>query len=136
MSAYSHDNYPGLQTPVQDDFKASYDDLLDDNAIPFAQNAHHQTFAVDTIAGHIRGPSVPHSHKTHFSAKQSDDLSQETSRAVYPPQYVTKQVPSVSLWRKVRKFPSIGTKSDCLIDTTRIGGLPPLRTYSAHRNGN
>jgi len=101
MSAYTYDNSPGLQTPVQDDFKASYDDLLDDNAIPFAQNAHHQTFAVDTIAGHIRGPSVPHSHKTHFSAKQSDDLSQETSRAVYPPQHVTKQVPSVSFWRKI-----------------------------------
>ena len=136
MSAYSHDNSPGLQTPVQDDFKASYDDLLDDNAMPFAQKAHHQTFAVDTIAGHIRGSSVPHSQKTHFSAKQSDDLSRETSRAVYPPQYVTKETHSISLWRKVRKFPFIRTKSDSLIDITRISGLPSLRTYSAHRNGN
>lgn len=136
MSAYTYDNSPGLQTPVQDNFKASYDDLLDDNAIPFAQNAHHQTFAVDTIAGHIRGPSVSHSHKTHFSAKQSDDLSRETSRAVYPPQYVTKEIHSVSLWRKVRKVLLIETMSDSLIDTTRICGLPPLRTYSAHRNGN
>ncbi|KAF8740681.1 hypothetical protein AX14_007811 [Amanita brunnescens Koide BX004] len=98
MSAYPYDNSPGLQTPIQDDFKASYDDLLDDNATPFAPNSRHQTYAVDTIGGHIHGPPAPHSQKTHFSAKQSDDLSQDTSRAVYPPQYVTKET---SFWRKM-----------------------------------
>ncbi|KAF8624833.1 hypothetical protein AX15_005716 [Amanita polypyramis BW_CC] len=91
----------GLKSPEQD-FKASYDDLLDENAAPFAPNARHKTYTVDTtMAGHHRGSSIPLSHKTHFSTKQSDDLSQDTPRTAYPPQFVTKEANPVSIWQKI-----------------------------------
>jgi len=100
MPHYSLDSPSDLITPTQDDFKASYDDLLDENVTPYSPTAHHRTYTVDSLGGNLRSPSTPRSHKTHFSVKQSDDLSQGTSRAVYPPQHVTKEA-NVSFWQKI-----------------------------------
>jgi len=101
MPPYSLDNSSDLKTPTEDHFKASFDDLLDENATPYAPTTRHRTYTVDSFGGNIRSPSTPLSHKTHFSAKQSEDLSQDTPRAVYPPQYVTKEANSVSFWKKM-----------------------------------
>ncbi|KAK2462067.1 hypothetical protein APHAL10511_006530 [Amanita phalloides] len=99
MSAYPFSS--SLETPQQENFKASYDDLLDEHATPFAPNIHHQTYTVNAISTHPRGSSVHLSHKTHFSTKQSDDLSQEVSRVAYPPQVVAKDANSINLWKKI-----------------------------------
>ncbi|KAF8640856.1 hypothetical protein AX17_000504 [Amanita inopinata Kibby_2008] len=100
MSAQPYINPTSRDSFQQDEFKASYDDLLDENVTPFAPNARHKTFTVNTMSDHRRGPSVPFSHKTHFAAKPSDDISQAT-HVTYPPQHVTKEVTPPSLWQKL-----------------------------------
>ena len=134
MPPYSLDLSSNLKAPSQDDFKASYDDLLDEDVTPYAPTARHRTYTVDSLSGSLRSPATPPSHKTHFSAKQSDDLSQDTSRAVYPPQHVTKEA-NVSFWKKVREPPVTRTKSDCLTDAARITGMSSLCAYSTRRDG-
>jgi len=87
----------------QQDFKASYDDLLDENATPFTPNANHQTYTVDAMGGHRHGPSLPQSYtsSSHFSAKKSEDFSQDTSHGTYPPNFVGKEVNPTGFWRKI-----------------------------------
>ncbi|KAF8203261.1 hypothetical protein BJ912DRAFT_943417 [Pholiota molesta] len=79
---------PYLQTQpaaTEEDFKASYDDLIDDYSEPYAANARHQTFTVGTPnQTHHRGTSIPLSSKSVFTSKQSDD-THETSSYGYPP---------------------------------------------------
>ncbi|KAM6497934.1 hypothetical protein JOM56_005882 [Amanita muscaria] len=101
MSAnlYHNSLAPGHHRP--EEFKASYDDLLDENATPFTPNSHHQTYNVNTMNGH-HGPSIPFSPKSQFSRKQSEDLSTiDTSRGIYPPQPIGKETDSISFWRKL-----------------------------------
>ncbi|PFH46991.1 hypothetical protein AMATHDRAFT_153213 [Amanita thiersii Skay4041] len=101
MSALQYNQPSTPNSFHHDEYKASYDDLLDENVSPYGQNAHHKTFTVDTTPSHHRGPSMPLSHKTHFSAKQSDDLSHDTSHITYPPLPVAKEQSSPSFWRKL-----------------------------------
>ncbi len=105
MSHYPLDNLSDPKTPTQDEFKASYDDLLDENVTPYAPTARHRTYTVDSLGGSLRSPATPLSHKTHFSAKQSDDLSQHTSRAVYPPQHVTRKPTPLASGRRSESRP-------------------------------
>lgn len=94
---------PYLQTQpaaTQEDFKASYDDLIDDYSEPYAANARHQTFTVGTPnQTHHRGPSIPLSSKSVFTSKQSDD-THETSYG-YPPAVPPKEIDTRSFWQKV-----------------------------------
>ncbi|KAK0505938.1 hypothetical protein EDD18DRAFT_1121284 [Armillaria luteobubalina] len=77
---------PYIQEP-QSEVKASYDDLIDEYASPYAVNAHHKTFAVETptmgAPQHRRGPSTP--MKTTFSSKQSNDTFRDQPQPLYPP---------------------------------------------------
>ncbi|RDB29019.1 hypothetical protein Hypma_015269 [Hypsizygus marmoreus] len=84
------------------EYKTSYDDLIDEFATPYGANAQHQTFAVDApMNGHRRGPSFP-LHKSMSSSKQSDDTSHEPlSHVSYPPLPPTKGVDTQSLWQKI-----------------------------------
>lgn len=93
-----HRPYPHLQ-PSEDseDFKASYDTLIDVNGLPYAANSRYQTFTITTPTTSTlqRGPSQPSSKV--FSTKQSDD-THETSCS-YPPVVAPVDLPS--LWQRV-----------------------------------
>lgn len=95
--------YAPRQNQSQDeDFKASYDDLIDEYSAPYAANSRHQTFAVETSMNSDlrRGPSYPLAQKAAFS-KHSDDISQDTSHVAYPPLPPTKEVDTRGFWEKV-----------------------------------
>ncbi|KAF8898375.1 hypothetical protein BD779DRAFT_3946 [Infundibulicybe gibba] len=86
----------------QDSPKASYDDLIDEYAVPFTPTSRHQTYSVQTSApDHRRGPSYPLSHKTTLSGKHSDDTSHDTSHVAYPPMPPVKEVDTRGFWEKV-----------------------------------
>jgi len=86
--------------PQHEEYKASYDNLIDEFAKPFTANTNHQTFAVETpLASHRRAPSFP-LHKS-FS-KQSDDTSHEPlSHVSYPPLPPVKETDTRSFWQKI-----------------------------------
>ncbi|PPQ98269.1 hypothetical protein CVT26_013537 [Gymnopilus dilepis] len=103
-SQSSHPQHsPYLQpTPstTQEDFKASYDDLIDEYAAPYATNTRHQTFAIGSPpSSHQRSDSIPLTAKGAYTSKQSDD-THETSYA-YPPPVAAKEVDPRSFWQKV-----------------------------------
>ncbi|KAF8078371.1 hypothetical protein FPV67DRAFT_1663123 [Lyophyllum atratum] len=85
----------------QEEYKASYDNLIDEFAKPFTANTNHQTFAVETptLSNHRRGPSFPLT-KT-FSSKHSDDTSHGPSHVSYPPLPPVKETDTRSLWQKI-----------------------------------
>uniref|UniRef100_A0A8H7Y659 Uncharacterized protein n=1 Tax=Psilocybe cubensis TaxID=181762 RepID=A0A8H7Y659_PSICU len=92
-------NTPYLQpSRTEEDFKASYDDLIDEYSAPYASNTRHQTFAVGTPThhAHYRANSIPLSSK---GAPQSDDT--HDTAYVYPPALPTKEVDTRTLWQKV-----------------------------------
>jgi hypothetical protein len=107
QNAYS--NAPRQHTPylfsqpstTQEDFKASYDDLIDEYAAPYEAIVRHQTFAIISPQqqSHHRGHSIPLSNKAAYASKQSDD-THETSYA-YPPPVPVKEVDTRSFWQKV-----------------------------------
>ncbi|KAF9557869.1 hypothetical protein CPC08DRAFT_819656 [Agrocybe pediades] len=106
MSA--HSAYPSTRTPylhpdpsaTQEDFKASYDDLIDEYSTPYTANSNHKTFALQTSSqGHLRRSSIPLSSKGAFTSAQSDD-THDTSCS-YPPVVPTKEVDTRSLWQKI-----------------------------------
>jgi hypothetical protein len=96
-------HHPYLQptAPSQDDFKASYEDLIDEYAAaPYAVTGQHQTFAVGTpTQTHHRGHSIPLSNDTAFASKQSDE-THDTAYS-YPPAVPVKEVDTRSFWQKV-----------------------------------
>lgn len=115
MSAYT--NYPNDSNALQhsfapprqnqfqqDDFKASYDDLIDENSAPYGTNARHQTYTVQTPShpDHRRGPSYPLAPKSSYSIKQSNDTVTDISDiGGYPPPLPTKEVDTRGFWQKV-----------------------------------
>jgi len=85
------------------DYKASYDDLIDEYAAPFAANSRHQTYSVETPTtnNQHRGP-YPMGHKSISSWKLSEDTSHEPSQHVsYPPLPPMKEADTRSLWQKI-----------------------------------
>jgi len=87
------------------EFKASYDDLIDEYASPYSPNTRHQTYAVDApplnSPQHRRGPSFPlSSQKPPIFSKQSDDTSHELSPVAYPPPPPPK-VDTRGFWQKI-----------------------------------
>ena len=94
MSAHSTES-----TYRQDEFKASYDDLIDEYSAPYAANARHQTFAVGTpTQAHQRGHSIPLSNNSAFASKQSDDTHDTAYN--YPPAVPVKEIDTRSFWQK------------------------------------
>ncbi|KAF5377679.1 hypothetical protein D9615_005187 [Tricholomella constricta] len=101
----AHTPYPNPSTntlhPQHEEFKASYDNLIDEFAKPFTATSNHQTFAVDTpIGSHRRGPSFP-LNKSFESSKQSDDTSHEPPPNVSYPPLPVKETDTRSLWQKI-----------------------------------
>ncbi|KAF5368486.1 hypothetical protein D9758_002348 [Tetrapyrgos nigripes] len=83
----------------QDEYKASYDDLIDQYAAPYGSNANHQTYALKSSPSqHRRAPSHP--LKPGFSSKQSDDTSHDLQAVAYPPTAPPKEIDTRSFWSK------------------------------------
>jgi len=84
-----------------EEFKASYDDLIDEYAAPYSATAHHQTFSIGNGSQHRRVPSYP-MQKT-FSSKLSDETHEthETASTAYPPPPTAKEVDPRSFWQKI-----------------------------------
>ncbi|KAK7463843.1 hypothetical protein VKT23_005778 [Stygiomarasmius scandens] len=92
----SSSNNPHLSN---DEYKASYDDLIDQYAAPYGANVNHQTYALQSSPSqHRRGPSYP--LKPPFSSKQSDS-SYDLTAVAYPPASLPKEVDTRSFWQKI-----------------------------------
>jgi len=92
----SSSNNPHLSN---DEYKASYDDLIDQYAAPYGANVNHQTYALQSSPSqHRRGPSYP--LKPPFSSKQSDS-SYDLTAVAYPPASLPKDADTRSFWQKV-----------------------------------
>ncbi|KAF9036474.1 hypothetical protein BDZ89DRAFT_1100636 [Hymenopellis radicata] len=87
--------HPSLSTDSHE-VKASYDDLIDEYASPYAANARHQTFTVDTpiAAQHRRGPSLP-------QKPSKRDTFQDPTNIGYPPLPTDPEVEPAWTWRKL-----------------------------------
>ncbi|TFK41365.1 hypothetical protein BDQ12DRAFT_600549 [Crucibulum laeve] len=87
---------------MEDDAKASYDDLIDEYSSPYAANTGHKTFTLNTnLPNHRRGPSFPLAPKSPYSSKQSDDETHDTSHSAYPPLPIVKDVDTRKWWQKI-----------------------------------
>jgi len=93
-----------------DEYKLSYDELVDENATPFGRNAQHQTFAVESpVLGsppqHRRGPSMPplqqkQSNTSDFNGKfVEEDLHLQAPRIL--PVKGEKEVDTRTVWQKI-----------------------------------
>jgi hypothetical protein len=91
----SHSQRPNNLQLQQDEFKSSYDDLIDEYSAPYSANSRHQTFAVQTS-----GPSYPLSHKPTLT-KHLDDTSHDLTAVAYPPQLPQKLVDTRGFWAKI-----------------------------------
>jgi len=103
----SHPQRPTNLEPIpinQNDFKSSFDDLIDEYSSPYSANSHHQTYAVQAPGldqqQHRRGPSYPLSHKPTLS-KQSNDSSHDLTAVAYPPKPPQKQIDTRGFWAKI-----------------------------------
>ncbi|KAF9459471.1 hypothetical protein BDZ94DRAFT_1381924 [Collybia nuda] len=103
-STHAQRSFYALQHAQEPEYKASYDDLIDEYSAPFATNARHQTYAVatPTSKNHRRGPSFPLSKQSISSSKLSDETAQEpASHVSYPPLPPVKEVDTRSFWQKI-----------------------------------
>lgn len=116
--------------PHDDEYKANYDDLIDEYASPYAANARHQTYAVEapslTTPQHRRGPSFPlSSQKPQMSSKHSDDTSHDLSPVAYPPP-APLTVDTRGFWQKVKSTQPLlhpCSFSDISPDSARVYGM-------------
>lgn len=130
-----HTNYPS------EEYKASYDDLVDENATPFGRNAQHQTFAVESPAlglspQHRRGPSMLSlEHKPSYTSEYDGKYTEEDLHPQAPrilPVKGEKEVDTRTVWQKVRLRSSSRNFCASLItgthhqDLTGITGMPIL----------
>ncbi|KAL0950861.1 hypothetical protein HGRIS_007620 [Hohenbuehelia grisea] len=86
------------------DYKASYDDLIDEYSSPYAVTSNHKTFNVDVDApltptgNHYRGPSKPVS-LSQTTTKHSEDF--DSPHSAYPPGPPLKEADTRTFWQKV-----------------------------------
>jgi len=98
-----HTSYPS------EEYKASYDDLVDELATPYGRNAQHQTFAVESPSlgsppQHRRGPSLPLQHKQSLSTEYDGKFTEEDMRPQAPrilPVKGEKEVDTRTVWQKI-----------------------------------
>jgi hypothetical protein len=100
-----HTNYPS------EEYKATYDDLVDENATPYGKNAQHQTFAVEspTLGSspqHRRIPSMPPlQQKLSYTSEYDGKYTEEDLRPQAPrilPVKGEKEVDTRTVWQKAR----------------------------------
>ncbi|KAG6832220.1 hypothetical protein H0H92_004185 [Tricholoma furcatifolium] len=96
-SPYPNDSH-NMLAAQHEDYKASYDNLIDEFSKPFTANSDHQTFAVDAPS-HRKGTSF--AFNKSFSSKQSDDTSHEPHSAVSYPPLPAKDTETESIWQKI-----------------------------------
>jgi hypothetical protein len=90
--------YPPVSDMSHEDYKASYDDLIDDDASQFVPNARHQTIAVNTT----RSPPAPqHKKSQSIGFALNGPAGSKGGDWDYPPQSVAKEDKS-SFWARVR----------------------------------
>lgn len=97
----SHKQLP--QIFPSDEYKASYDDLIDDYSAPYAPNARHQTFTIGAPnTSHRRGNSASIQKDSSFSMKHSDD-THDNLPPLYPPTNPVKEkdVDTRTIWQKI-----------------------------------
>lgn len=99
-----HTNYPS------EEYKATYDDLVDENATPYGKNAQHQTFAVEspTLGSspqHRRIPSMPPlQQKLSYTSEYDGKYTEEDMRPQAPrilPVKGEKEVDTRTVWQKI-----------------------------------
>jgi hypothetical protein len=88
--------------PLSDDFKASYDDLIDEYAAPYGAKSSPDTysFSTSTSGEHRRRPSQPLAHKPTFLTKTSDDDESYVSH-MYPPAPLPKETEQSGFWSRL-----------------------------------
>ena len=98
-----HTNFPS------EEYKASYDELVDELATPYGRSAQHQTFAIESPSlgspQHRRGPSLSSQHKQSFSTEYDGKFTEEDMRPQAPrilPVKGEKEADTRTLWQKVR----------------------------------
>ena len=142
-----HPSYPQYPAPVHpsrdDETKAPYDDLIDQYASPYGNQAH-KTFAVDpaSFSGHARQPSYPlskHSYETSKDLKSLDSHAQDPPDWGYPPPLSkeTKKDEKESTWSKVRPLHPPSTRQVVTASPLvhpRLMGLPTLSPHCPHRD--
>ncbi|KAF5311833.1 hypothetical protein D9619_003349 [Psilocybe cf. subviscida] len=96
-------NQPYLQphpARTEEDFKASFDDLIDGYAAPYSTTATHNTYNIGVgTTTHHRSNSIPLSKAAAFSSK-SDDTHETSSSYAYPP-VPSKEVDTRTFWQKI-----------------------------------
>lgn len=102
---YLTSNHPN--PPPADDFKSSYDDLIDQYAEPYSRISHHQTFKVQTPIddSESRGPSYSLEHKPPFPSGKLHDEAEDPPGPPqsYPPKIKReKLVEHRKWWQQVR----------------------------------
>jgi len=99
-----HANHPS------EEYKASYDDLVDEHATPYGRNAQHQTFAIESPilgspAQHRRVPSIPSlQQKQSYSSEFDGKFTEEDLRPRAPrilPVKGEKEVDTRTVWQKI-----------------------------------
>ena len=104
--------HPQHRLDLEDeDAKASYDDLIDQYAIPYHQNSNHKPFNVDSSAFRTADRSntavgYPLSQK-NTGTMESDNKDFEGSTVdghtwAYPPPPIKEETPKAAWWRVVR----------------------------------
>jgi hypothetical protein len=90
--------YPPTSDMSHEDYKASYDDLIDEDASQFAPNAQHQTVAVNTA----RSPPAPqHKQSQSIGFALDGPAGGKGGDWDYPPTSLGKENKS-NLWARVR----------------------------------
>lgn len=89
------------------DYKASYDDLIDEYGSEYAPNGRHQTIAVDsaTMSPIARFPNPPQpSYNTTYSPSLKPAATVRRVDWGYPPSPPAKEKEKPNLFTKVRAF--------------------------------
>ena len=104
---HSHNSFqhPSQYLPQQDNSKASFDYLIDEDT-PYSANVH-KVYTVQPPSSDYRRPSYPldpmQSYSSEATAKISEETTSNTPRT-YPPGLASKNVDSRGFWKTVGIF--------------------------------
>jgi hypothetical protein len=121
------------------DFKASYEDLIDDQDAPYSKTTGHRTISIDPVnaaAGHRRGTSFPLSQQPSFSSEFHGTQESVPRKGVewgYPPSPPKRDRDKPSLWAQVCLYRVVRVRG--LNNTVAGARLPGVQTICAHRSG-
>ncbi|EIN13598.1 hypothetical protein PUNSTDRAFT_117326 [Punctularia strigosozonata HHB-11173 SS5] len=127
------------------DYKASYEDLIDEHDAPYSKTTGHQTIAIDptTAAGHRRGPSYPLSHQPTYSSEFNATQESVPRKGVewgYPPSPPQRDKEKPSIWSQLVpdslacKLYVLTVLIETIIDLAIEGDLL-LRVHEAKKDG-